>query len=152
MSSTKAKYCRDHPRQWKLRKQKEAELSCATLGTKPTTKKMSHPKFTYSGRICCFAQFLILGFALATYNKDNTERVTTTANKSRVFYPKASQSYSDIYCFSSYLTKQTCHYLQSTFLSQFATCQVDYSGTSVKIPIAKIQITLKLSIYSTSWG
>ena len=38
-------------------KQGKAELSCATLGNKPN-KKMSPTKFTYSGRICRFAQFL----------------------------------------------------------------------------------------------
>ena len=39
-------------------KQGKAELSCATLRNKPN-QKMCLPKFTYRGRICRFAQFLL---------------------------------------------------------------------------------------------
>ena len=108
MSSTKAKYCRDHPRQWQYllaqknkknneslswavphseinqtkncpllqynrgpimrqgghmlqqeNKENNIWLNWAVPHSKPNQKqkKMSPPKFTYSGRICRFAQF-----------------------------------------------------------------------------------------------
>ena len=38
----------------------KAELSCATLRNIPNQRMPPPPKFTYSGRICRFAQFFLL--------------------------------------------------------------------------------------------